>query len=88
MYHRLRGTGRSLKLLAEPAAVFKPCERALHDPASWQNLEAIGRIASPDNLEFNPSMSTDAGYPIDELAAIASVGPDLANPAVFAFKLF
>lgn len=88
MYHRLRGTGGSLEVLAEPAAVFKPCKRAFHDPASWQNLEPFGRVAAPDYLEVDPAMSPDAGYPLDELAAIAPVGPDLANPAVLALKLF
>ena len=87
MYHCLRRGSGLLEVLAESAAVFKPGERPLHDPASRQDLEALGRVLSPYDLKVDPAMSFQAGYPVDQLSPIASVGPDLADPAVPVFEL-
>lgn len=50
-----------LEVLRQPAAAAEPAERALHDPALGQYLEAVGRVRALDDLERNAGLGADIG---------------------------
>ncbi len=92
MDHRLGGRRQVLVVLAEPAEPSQPGEGAFHDPPSWGHRERRdGRrllawrdptappaaIATRDDLESDPVALARPGQ---EGAAVARIGPTLAQP--------
>ena len=68
------GLGEEFIILAESAVTVEPAKCALDDPAFGQDLEAFGRVATPDNFEFPTGELFD---PSLQLSGVAAVGPDL-----------
>ena len=63
-----------LIVLAQPAVVIQPGERALYYPAPWQHLKALLVWIALDDFEHSIEMFTD---PSDELAGVATIRPAL-----------
>ena len=67
-----------LEVLGEAAIAVEPSERALDDPASGQQLEALGAVGSLDDLQRPRAECGQRGLQLG--AGIAAVGEDVAQP--------
>ncbi len=85
--HGLRRACRAFVVLAEPSAVLQPGEGPFDYPAPRKNPEALDLVVSFDDLQFDPTMSPDLGYPFDQHSSTAAVGPDGTDPSVLALEL-
>lgn len=77
--HPSFGTGDvRLEIFCEPAAATEPGDRALDDPASWQDLEAFLRVGTLDDLD---DPAAHAGqFAAQLVSGVAAVGKDAAQP--------
>ena len=70
----------SVVIVADEAPVLEdPGEGALHHPASWQHLEALGMSAAADDLEGDVGL---VGGPVHETTGVATVGEDPRDEGV------
>ena len=60
-------------VLAQPAAVVDPRDRAFHHPATRQDREAFGLVGAFHDLQFPV---TGLFRPSDEFPGVAAIGPD------------
>ena len=64
---------------AQTSGTAQPAERAFDDPAPGQHGEAARGVGAPDNLPRTPA---DPAHPLDELARVATVGPQTTQSAI------
>ena len=69
-----------LLVVANEASVFEdPGEGALNDPSAWQDLEALGASAPPDNLERDVGL---VAGPCHEAAGVAAIGENAGDEGI------
>jgi hypothetical protein len=69
-----------LVVLAQSTEAPEPSERALDDPSTRQNLESFDVIRALDDLHLDRAeVPAQIADPVDELAGVAAVGPDVSE---------
>ncbi len=72
--------GFALVIAAQTPGAAQPAEGAFDHPAPWQHGKAAGGVAAADDLQRAPA---HPAHPMHQLAGVASVGPQVAQPAIY-----
>ena len=80
---RLAGLGKSFIIFREPTLASEPGKAPLDHPASGEHLKTM--LVSPLHNTEHPAGK--GLRPLDQLASIATVGPDQPQPAKTIFEL-
>ena len=80
---RLAGLGKSFIIFREPTLASEPGKAPLDHPASGEHLKTM--LVSPLHNTEHPAGK--GLRPLDQLASIATVGPDQPQPAETIFEL-